>query len=292
MRPAARPSTCRVHAAVASASDTASWSTVSLPATASSNDADQRVVALLRRQLVVRVAEHPQRRAPQRRRVDGRRRGGSAADVHEPAVRLQHPQGGGGRDAEEGIDHEVEWSVTLRADRVGELVHLGGVLEVYERVRVAARVARTRAASDRAAATTRRAPASRASCTAAWPTTPPAPRTRTCSPAASSPRHVSPIHAATRGQPQCTDQHRVRAVRQRHDVALVRRRRRACCRHRAASRPASRTRPACRPGRPPSPARPRRRPARPGHTAFRAHRSTTCQTRRGRQAGRWARRSR
>ncbi len=63
------------------------------------------------------------------------------------------------------------------------------------------RTARSRAAADRAAATTRPAPAVRASCTPACPTIPPAPSTSTCSPAASSPRQVSAIHAATAERP-------------------------------------------------------------------------------------------
>ena len=64
------------------------------------------------------------------------------------------------------------------------------------------RRARACASSDRQTATIRPAPSTRAAPTAAWPTAPPAPSTRTCSPACSRPRQVSAIHAATAESPR------------------------------------------------------------------------------------------
>lgn len=63
------------------------------------------------------------------------------------------------------------------------------------------RRARSSAAADRAHATTRPAPATRASWTADCPTTPPAPSTSTVSPAASFPLSVKHCHAATADSP-------------------------------------------------------------------------------------------
>ena len=109
--------------------------------------------------------------------------------------------------------------------------------------------ARSRAGADRAAATTRPAPAVRASCTAAWPTTPPAPSTSTRSPAASSPTRSSP---SRRRRPR-VPAHRPAPGRPRRAAAPHRRRRPtrspACCRRPAACRPRWRTRPAIPPRR-------------------------------------------
>src|SRR3954467_2787745 len=50
-------------------------------------------------------------------------------------MRSQHTQGRDRRDAEQRIDHKIEWSVALSADRIGELTDIGGVVEDDQPIR-------------------------------------------------------------------------------------------------------------------------------------------------------------
>ena len=96
------------------------------------DDVGQRAGALVGGQVVVRVAEHAQRPAAQRRRVDRGDLPGGAAQVDQPAVRAQRAQGRGGGDAEQRVDDQVHRAVD--AHPAGELGDVVGVAERHRDV--------------------------------------------------------------------------------------------------------------------------------------------------------------
>ena len=183
IRPPAVPACWRVQASAASSRATRSCSTVRVPAVACADHRQEGGPALLGIELVVGVAKDVQRPAAQRRGVERALLVGGAAEVDQPAAgaqRAQRRRRPGRRTAGRGRGPPAR-----RPRRHPGVRPARRTSSAVERDDARPRRAAAPApAPTRIARTPRPAPApcSRASCTAAWPTTPPAPSTSTVSP--------------------------------------------------------------------------------------------------------------
>ena len=209
------------------------------------------------------------------------------AEVDQAAVGREAEEGGRRGDTAEGVDNDVDVADEGAVSR-GTSPATSSPSSSRTTASAPAGAARSADSWDRQAPTTRVAAPSRAACSATWPTTPPAPRTSTLSPACNPAALCSTIHAATAERPSAATSLSSTSCSMATRSPRARRRPRPGCRCRAPCRRRWRTRPGCpwehRPTR-----RPSRRPGLQARTAARARRSTRSRWRTAGREGSWGR---